>query len=149
MNPFLLTPTEQVAQWKLLREEISLLEDQSAIQRIAEYWAKAPLSKLSYDPEDCTDWPSPWEMMHASDWCPYSVAIGMEFTLRLAGWEPSRLQLLMIRDYDISDQRMILKIDDRVVLNYTVGMVEEYPNTRHDVLVAFQSDGKRYFTLAK
>jgi hypothetical protein len=149
MNPFFLSPDDQITSWKTLREEIKSLDEAAALQKVADYWAAAPLLKLAYDPEDCSGWPSPWEMIHANDWCANSVAIGMEFTLRLAGWEPSRLTLMFLRDYDISDQRMVLKIDESVVLNYSVGEVNEYPNTNHDVLVAFKNDGKRYFAVAK
>lgn len=149
MNPFLLGPDEQVSAWKSLREEIKLLDEAEALQKVASYWAKAPLCRMAYDFEDHTSWPSPWEMVMESDWCPYSVAIGMEFTLRLAGWNPDRMKLLVIRDYDISDQRMVLKIDESVVLNYIVGCVEEYPKTNHDVLIAYQNDGKRYLPVAK
>lgn len=107
------------------------------------------MMKMAYDFEDCSEWPSPWEMIAAKDWCPYSVAIGMEFTLRLAGWDKSRLLLMAIRDYDISEQRMILKIDDSIALNYSVGMVEEFPKTNYDVLATFQNNGKRYFATTK
>lgn len=125
------------------------MDEQQALQAVADYWAFAPLLKMAYDPEDCSEWPSPWEMIHAGEWCPYSVAIGMEFTLRLAGWEPDRFKLITIRDYDVSEQRMILKIDESLVLNYNVGMLEEYPKSHHVVLASFQNDGKRYFRIAK
>jgi hypothetical protein len=149
MNPFLLRRDEQLTAWKALREEIKSLDDTAALQRVADYWAMAPIMKLAYDPESCSEWPSPWEMIHNNNWCPYSVAIGMEFTLRLAGWEPSRMTLHLIRDYDISEQMMVLKIDESLVLNYIVGQVKEYPNTNHDVLVTFKNDGKRYFEATK
>ncbi len=149
MNPFLLSPDERLADWKKFREEIRGLSEGESLRCVAHYWAQAPLSKCAYDPEDCSEWISPWEMIHAGDWCPYSVAIGMEFTLRLAGWDSNRLLLMTIRDFDISDQRMILKIDDSIVLNYSVGMVEEYPASRHDILACFRSDGKHYFPTTK
>lgn len=147
MNPFFLRPDEQIAEWKLLREEIKLLDDDAAFQRVAEYWGDAPLLKMAYDPEDCTEWPSPWEMVAAGDWCPFSVAIGMEFTLRLAGWDPERMELVTIRDYNISEQKMILKIDGRIALNYSVGTVEAFPESNFDVLAAFKNDGKRYSSI--
>ena len=149
MNPFLMRPDERTASWKALREEVRLLDDAAALKLVSEYWAKAPVSKMAYDPEDHASWPSPWEMVHAGDWCPSSIAIGMEFTLRLGGWDASRLKLVLIRDYDISEQIMVLKIDESLVLNYSVGYVEEYPKTNHDVLISYQNDGKRYFVIAK
>lgn len=144
-----MSPDEQLSEWKLLREEIKTLDDATALQRVADYWSRAPLDKMAYDPEDQNEWPSPWEMIMAHSWCPYSVAIGMEFTLRLGGWNPDRMKLKLIRDYDICDQRMVLVVDDKLVLNYIVGDVEEYPQTKHDVLMSYQHDGKRYLTVAK
>lgn len=149
MSVFFLKPEERLADWKEFRESLSLVSDEDALKMVAGYWGEAPLMKHAYDPDDLPSWPGPWEMISEGDWCPYSVAVAMEFTLRLAGWDASRLKVIHIRDYEISDQKYILKIDESLALNYSVGEVTEYPNTRHDVLGVFQSDGKRYFELTK
>ena len=149
MNPFLLKPDERLESWKSIRNALKDLDESEALQLVAEYWAQAPMLKMAYDPALPDEWPSPWEMVSDGDWCPYSVATGMEFTLRLAGWAPERMQILHIRDYDISDERCVLKIDESVFLNYNEGFVVDIPTTRYDVLGTVQSNGKRYFLATK
>lgn len=142
MNPFLMSPDERLEDWKEFRESLKEHTDDKALQMVADYWKQAPLMKMVIDIEDPSQWGSPWEMIHKGDWCPYSVALGMEFTLRLSGWDKERFELLVIRDYDISEQKMILKIDESLIINYTAGKVEEYPNTKHDVLSSYIYNGK-------
>ncbi len=149
MNHFFLSRDERVQHWKIFRDSLKELSDIEALNAVAHYWAQAPIMKRAYDDMDFSDWPSPWEMVHKGDWCQSSVAIGMEFTLRLAGWDANRLELITITDYDISEQKMILKIDESLVLNYTVGEVEEYPTTNHLIMISFRHDGKRYFETTK
>ena len=144
MNPFLLPAHERLSDWKLFRNSLVDLPEKEAFQAVADYWSMAPLTKLAYDPENPDDWLSPWEMVSAGDWCPYSRALGMEFTLRLAGYDSSRLKLMLMRDYTISEQLMVLKIDDKYALNYTEGMVVDFPNTDQTILVIWQFDGRKY-----
>jgi hypothetical protein len=49
---------------RLFEKRSSHLDEPAALQRLAEYWAQAPLMKCAYDPEDCSEWPSPWEMIY-------------------------------------------------------------------------------------
>jgi hypothetical protein len=144
MNPFLLDPKDRLGNWKELRAALSGLPEDEQLKTVAEYWAKAPLDKFAYDIDQPDTIPSPWEMVSDGNWCRNSVAIGMEFTLRLAGWSPSRLRLAMMRDWDISEQIIVLIIDDSRVLNYSYGSVVEYPKTRHDIVGAWRFTGKFY-----
>ena len=114
------------------------------LQSVAQYWGQAPLSTMAYDPEMLETYPTPWEMISENDWCRNSVAIGMEFTLRLAGWDSSRLKIRMIRDYDISDQKLIVEIDEQKWLNYDYNCVAAIPSTRFEYLETWGFNGKIY-----
>lgn len=144
MNPFILSSQDRLAHWKQFRKDLSLLSEEEQINAVATYWSLAPLSKLAHDMEQPNNCPSPWEMVTDGDWCRNSVAMGMEFTLRLAGWSAERLELRMIRDWDISEVIVVLNIDDSKVLNYTYGTVVDYPATRHDILGRWRFCGKLY-----
>ena len=144
MNPFMLPSQDRLEHWKNFRTELSTFSSDEQLARVAAYWALAPLSKMAYDIERPETWPGPWEMISEGQWCRNSVAIGMECTLRLAGWNSSRLQLAMIRDYDLSDQVAVVIIDDRKLLNYTYSEVADYPDTKHDVVGRWQFSGKFY-----
>jgi hypothetical protein len=91
MNPFLLGGDEQIAAGRRCAKKCERSTSPLLSSGSPNTGRSAPLMKCAYDGEDCSEWPGPWEMIHNCDWCPYSVAIGMEFTLRLAGWDKSRL----------------------------------------------------------
>ena len=144
MNPFLLGRDERLSDWKALRTSLSQHSEEEQLQMVADYWSRAPLMKRAYDSEVIENWPGPWEMVMAGDWCRDSVAVGMEFTLRLSGWTPDRLSVAMIRDYDLSDQMLSLKIDNRALLNYSIGEVVTHPTTNHDILFEYRFNGRGY-----
>lgn len=141
MNPFVLPINELTNTWKELRRTI---EDGGDIQEVVDFWSQAPLSKMSYDYEALDTWPTAWEMMANNDWCENSIAIGMEFTLRLAGVDADRLVLKFIRDYDISEQKMVLEIDGKHWLNYKYRTITDIPSTNYDVLSVWHFDGRKY-----
>ncbi len=145
MNPFLLGRDERLADWKEFRNSLVTLAPDAQLAAVADYWAQAPMnSRPAYDVERFDELPGPWEMIIANDWCRDSVAVGMEFTLRLAGFPPEQLSLLLIRDYDISEQMFCLKIDNRLLLNYSIGEVTELPSTNHFALMQIRYNGRGY-----
>jgi hypothetical protein len=148
MNPFILSARDRLDHWKQFRKELLALQEKEQTERVARYWALAPLSRIAYDVERPDTWMTPWEMVSAGDWCRNSVAIGMEFTLRLAGWHPDRLQLENIKDYDLCDQMMVLIIDGQRVMNYTYAEVVDYPIAKHDVVGRWRFSGKFYVPVA-
>lgn len=148
-NPFveLSSSGDRIASWKQVRKMIEGLEDIEALEIVAEYWSYALLSSYSYPIDDIENWPSEWELVGSGNWCRDSVAVAMETTLRLAGWDASRLTIQYIRDYEISEEILILKIDDQYALNYKVGKVSQYPKSSVIVTGIWQHAGKKYSRL--
>ena len=144
MNPFLLAPQQKLANWKDFRASLSKMPEIDQISAVAEYWKWAPLKKMACDPEALDILPSPWEMIANNDWCKNSVAVGMEFTLRLSGWDANRMTIKMIRDYNISDQKLVLEIDEKHLINYDYGIVTGIPNTRFDIINSWRFIGRNY-----
>lgn len=145
MNPFLLGRDERLVEWKAFRLSLAELCPDEQFIAVARYWAQAPmLARPAYDVENCKELPTPWEMIITNDWCRDSVAVGMEFTLRLAGYPAEELSLSLIRDYDISEQMFCLKIDNRLLLNYSIGEVKELPSTNHFCLMQIRYNGRGY-----
>jgi hypothetical protein len=144
MNPFLLPPRERLADWKALRASLAALPEDEQLRKVATYWAQAPVANFAYDPEHPETWPTAWEMIAEGDWCRASVAVGMEFTLRLSGWPAERLKLVQIKDYDISDLLFVVEVDGRSYLNYEHGVVSDIPDTRREVICAWQFATRGY-----
>ena len=147
MNPFLLSHDERLSHWKKFRKSLTTMDEMAQLKAVAEYWAKAPLVSIAYDPSDATNWPTPWEMMSSNEWCRSSIAIGMENTLRLAGFSASRMKLKLIIDRDIQEMLLVLVIDDQWILNYDWGFIKPYPKTNHSVIRGWQFVGKKYSLL--
>jgi hypothetical protein len=113
------------------------------LNAVAKYWSNAPLKTIAYDISDCNTWLNPWEMIYANEWCRNSVAIGMENTLRLAGY-PESLTLQLILDRDIQEMLLVLNVDAKWILNYDWGTVKQYPKTNHNIIRAWRYDNKTY-----
>ena len=145
-NPFIThnTSKDRLRIWKELRRDIGVLPDMEAMMMVAEYWSYAPLSNFSYNVEDPGSWPTPWEMVSAGDWCHHMIPMAMEATLRLSGWDEQRLTIISMRDYDLSEELTVLKIDDSYALNYTRGNVVKWPNTEQIITGAIAHRGKKY-----
>jgi hypothetical protein len=144
MNPFFFSPTQLLAHWKMVRTDMQDTPEIDQLRAVVDFWGKAPQSTMAYDPEMLDTYPTPWEMVSANDWCRNSIAVGMDFTLRLGGWNADRLRIKMIRDYDISDQKLIVVVDRKYYLNYEQAMVAPIPQTNHDVLATWAFTGKHY-----
>lgn len=142
-NPFLLSVKDRLNHWKNFRKELSEYSEREQLEKVAQYWAHTPLQTIAYDMDEPATWPTPWEMMSVNDWCRNSVAIGIEFTLRLAGWNPQRLKLKLILDRQSSVMAMTVIVDDTWILNYDWGLVLPYKPSGI-VLKSYQWDGKTY-----
>ncbi len=88
-------------------------------------------------------------MISHGDWCRRMIAVAMEMTLRIAGWDTSRLKIVAFRDYDISEELLVLKIDDQWALNYSIGEVVPYPETHQVVTAIWQFQGRNYKELPR
>lgn len=144
MNPFILPDRERLAAWKTFRTSLPALSEAEQLRAVAAFWAQAPVGTYAYDADNCAGWPTPWEMIADGSWCRNSTAIGMEFTLRLSGWDPARLRLHFIRDLDLSEEMLVLVVDGTRWLNYEYREVVPVPETKQVLLFSCCHDGKSY-----
>lgn len=126
MNPFILSSRQRLDDWTQFRKSLSGISLEEQLDRVVEYWSQAPLVNFAYDENHFDDLPTPWEMITEGNWCRDSVAVGMEFTLRLAGVDGCILSL--IHD-DVSSQRLVvLRVGDWV-LNMEYGTKIKIPSS--------------------
>jgi hypothetical protein len=144
VNPFLTPVRDLLSQWKLIRTDIKDKPEPDQLQIVVDFWSKAPVLSMAYDPEALDTYPAPWEMMTENNWCQNSVAVGMDFTLRLGGWNPNRLQIQMIRDYEASIQKLVVVVDGKYLLNYEYGCVTLLDGIKYDVLEKWSFTGRHY-----
>jgi hypothetical protein len=143
INPFLLSVKDRLNHWKAFRKTLADNAEQEQLEKVAEYWSHTPIQSIAYNMDEPDTWPTAWEMMSLNDWCRNSVAIGIEFTLRLTGWNPDRLKLKLILDRQSSVMVMTVVVDDKWILNYDWGIVTSY-KPFGVCLKSYQWDNKKY-----
>lgn len=118
MNPFLMSPSERLAEWRAFRLGLEGIGDMEQLKKVAEWVALAPTSTYVLDYDDTTTWPGPWDLINTGDFDDVAKAYLMEQTLVMVGWNPERLRLHMVRNSAASMQTMILLVDNKWALNY-------------------------------
>ena len=143
-NPFLLSSINRLEYWKKFRKNISDFSDEQKICEVVKYWSNAPLLNIAYNYDEPSTWPTIWEMIEKNDWCRNSIAIGMDSTLRLCGFNESRLTLGTIIDYNNSIMQMVVKIDNSYILNYDWNTITVYSSVKCRWLKKFKWSMKHY-----
>lgn len=118
-------PQKRLAQWRSFRKGLDTDNLQETCHQVCQWWSFAPLSNLSLDPYDTQTWPSVWEMLHLGDFCKFSTAIGMSYTLFYID-EKLENNILRIYDHENSDIYMTTLIDGRWLLNYNLSQVIDW-----------------------
>lgn len=118
MNPFLLSPSERLAEWRAFRLGLEGQGDMEQLNAVAAWVAQVPTSTYVLDYEDASTWPGPWELLNSGDFDDTAKAYLMEQTLIMAGWAPERLRLHYVRNREASMETMILLVDNKWALNY-------------------------------
>lgn len=144
MNPFLLPPTERLVAWKTLRKSLVNLPLEDQLSNVVGFWSHAPTVSIAYDPERPETWPTPWEMMINGEWDRHSIAIGMDFTLRLSGIDSERLRLKMIKDRQKEIMTMVVIIDNKWIINYEYANITKIEDVIFDTILSLKYDGKKF-----
>lgn len=119
MNPFNLNPMELIKEWGTMRDSLPDLSDEyEQLEQVAIWWAQCPFGNWSMYPDKPESWISPWEMFYENCYCQNSIALGMIHTLNMGGWDSSRIKLQMIRNIADNEEKFIIVVDDKHVLNY-------------------------------
>lgn len=142
MNPFLLPPSERLAEWRTFRLALPAFEEMEQLKMVARWVAQAPTSNYVLDYNDTASWPGPWELLNVGDFDDTAKAYLMEQTLIMAGWAPQRFRLHYVRNQSASMETMVLLVDNKWALNYLHAEVLNFDIERADCayLVSYQVD---------
>jgi hypothetical protein len=149
MNFYLLSGSDRILAWRKFRQSLQNLPETDQLSRIARFWGDAPLQTYVIDWDKSNEWPSAWQLVHDGDFDSNVVAILMEQTLILLGWNPERLNLMFIKDSVIEEQMMILVIDNTRVLNYSYYEVFELEQVKNNysIYVRYKTHNGSYITV--
>lgn len=129
MNPFLVSPEERITLWRNLRNNINGLPLENQLTIIDNWWLLAPFSTWLIDLEFFEKQHSPWELLHDNSWTPASILFMKEQSLLLCN-QTNIFQIEIAYIFDISSATdlLIMIIDDKYVMNYSLGEVIDFKN---------------------
>ena len=130
----IMSPSDRLEDWKTFRKSLTDdLSESEILNRLAEYWTRAPITRFYLDFDHPETWPTPWELIHSGEFCSTGIAYLMFKTLELAPTEKfkkSEMKLYWIKDLEIEDLCMVLVIENRYVLNYYHGEVKDWEDLK-------------------
>ena len=102
------SPQKRLASWRNFRKGLDINDLSKTCRDVCEWWRYAPLSNISLDPYEIQTWPSVWEMLHRGNYCKFSTAIGMAYTLF---YIDENIENRIIRVYDQANSDIYDSID--------------------------------------
>lgn len=119
----LMSSSQRILEWRTFRKSLVDKTELEQLEAVAQYWSKAPLQTFSIDWDKPDTWPTAWEILYECDFDSNSVAYMIEQTLILSGWDASRIRLCYINDIKLQVQMMVVIVDNKYILNYSLGEV--------------------------
>lgn len=92
-------PDERLRHWRRFRNEIGQKDLETALKEVSNLWSYAPYVSHYLHPEDVSDWPDPWTLVHENYYCDVAKALGMLYTLYLCDHWKKTISSLELRIY--------------------------------------------------
>jgi len=119
INIFLLDYESRLRGWAVLREELVNSTLENICIKVDDFWQRAPTNNHYLHPDFIKDWPDPWQLLLDNNYCSYSRALGMIYTLLLLGI--NKLELVIAIDDNSNEVVLVLVDNAKYVLNYWPG----------------------------
>ena len=116
------TTTEKILAWRELRETSKNHSLPEIIDMVNDWWTYTPWVRKTIDPYKPETWPNPWDMINLGQFCRSSIALGQAYTLWLCA-PNSQTEIWLINNFSERDIHLVVVIDEKTVLNYTLGLV--------------------------
>jgi hypothetical protein len=128
------TTTEKILSWRQLRQQLADKNLEEIINEVNNWWTYSPWVKSTINPYKPDSWPTPWELLDRGEFCRSAIALGQAYTLKLI-LEPSILtELWLINNFSEKEIHLVPVIDQKWMLNYTLGQVFTTDKCQFEVL---------------
>lgn len=122
MTQWMIAPGERLKDWRSFRQTLDNTDLKSSLQNLVDWFKTAPLSSRVIDIYDSTTWPGPWDLLYAGDMDENAIALAMAYSLQLCDID---CEVLFAQDREEHFMGLVVMVDNRYVLGYTYGEVDE------------------------
>lgn len=99
--------------WYQFRQQLET--SSSPLEDVHAYFSKVPEVKIYTDPYDQSTWPTPWELIHENEYCPFNKILAVCYTLQLtSAYQTARPKIAIAIDKNNKTVYYLLFIDDKV-----------------------------------
>ena len=116
INVFQQNYDTRLRSWYELRTKIESLDIQTKCVEIDRWWQDAPLVNHHLHILDSNTWPGPWDLLVENTYCTVARAVGMCYTLLLAGEKD--IELVEATDKTGDDVVLVLVNNAKYILSY-------------------------------
>lgn len=130
------TTTEKILAWRELRQDLFNKTLDQIIEQVNHWWTFSPWVKKTIDPYKPESWPTPWDMINRGEFCRSAISLGQAYTLWLCA-PSANVELWLINNFSEKDVHLVVVIDEKTMLNYTLGQVFSVEECDFEVLNKF------------
>jgi len=116
------TTTEKILAWRELRQNAVDMTVDNIVESVNTWWTFSPWVRKTIDPFKPETWPTPWDMINRGEFCRSAIALGQAYTLWMTT-PNSNVELWLVNNFSEKDVHLVVVIDEKTVLNYTLGQV--------------------------
>ncbi len=130
------TTTEKILAWREFRDQAKDKTLDDIIELVDQWWTFTPWVKKTIDPYKPETWPTPWDMISKGEFCRSAIALGQAYTLWMC-FPQANTELWLVNNFSEQDLHLVVVINEKTVLNYTLGHVLPIEECRFEVLDKF------------
>lgn len=120
-NVFIFDYETRLRAWASLRTKIATLPISQQCIEIDAFWQQVPLNNHYLHRDFIHEWPDPWQLISDNNYCCYSRALGIIYTLILL--DTKNIELVEAKDDNSNEVVLVLVDSAKYVLNYWPGTV--------------------------
>ena len=125
--------TEKILAWRMLRQDLTTKTVDTILTTVNTWWTFVPWVKNTLDPYRIDTWPTPWQLIEKGEFCRNAIALGQAYTLWLCA-PTIKTELWLVNNFSEKEVHLVAVVDDKHVLNYTLGQVTGIENCDFEVL---------------
>jgi hypothetical protein len=94
----------------------TLETEKDPLQKVINFWNRAPIGSRTCDPFDQSTWPDPWEIIADNNYCEFTKILAMYYTLALTDtYKECYYEIQIAKNSDAHEILYLLIIDDQVL----------------------------------
>jgi hypothetical protein len=127
------TTTEKILAWRELRTKLLDKTHEELIEEVDQWWTFTLWVRKTIDPYKPETWPTPWDMINKGEFCRSALALGQAYTLWMC-CPQLNTELWLVNNFSEKDVHLVVVIDEKTVLNYTLGHVLTLEECNFEIL---------------